>query len=67
MSAVFLARRFSSATDISFPLFARGLVLFSYARLVAVPLLIWGDKETLAVSIGLAHLLLFSSYVTAGM
>jgi len=65
VSAVFLARRCSSASDVSFPLFARGLVLFSYARLVAVPLLIWGETETLAVSIGLANLLLFSSYVTA--
>ena len=65
VSAVFLARRFSSNADIPFPLFARGLVLFSYARLVAVPLLIWGEADTLAVSVGLANLLLFTSYVTA--
>jgi len=65
LSAAFLSRRFSSLPSIPFSFFARGLVLFSYARLVAVPLLIWGEAETLAVSVGLANLLSFTSYVTA--
>jgi len=64
-SISFLARRFSPLPDISFSHFARGLVLFSYARLVAVPLLIWGEPESLHISVGLANLLLYTSYVTA--
>jgi len=65
VSASFLARRFSPLPVVPLQLFARGLVLFSYARLVAVPLLIWGEAESLAISVGLANLLLFTSYVTA--
>lgn len=65
LSTSCLSRIFSAHPKVPFPVFARGLVLFSYARLVAVPLLIWGEAESLAISVGLANLLLFTSYVTA--
>lgn len=63
--ATFLLIKLLSSKFESFHLHCRGIVLFSYARLVTVPLLIWGETDSNQISVSLANFLLHTSYTTA--